>query len=125
VNMQEAFDRAAKGIIDQGEPAMDENESCTFRMIADDGTVLRCNVGQLIDDDEYRINFELGGVSFINERLGWGLPASFLTDLQQAHDDATCGTFWDGFMAGYKEKMQMVAHDYGLNDAILNTEVVA
>ena len=125
MNMQEAFDRAAKGIIDQGEPAMDESENCTFRTIADDGTVLRCNVGQLIDDDEYRINFELGGVSFINERLGWGLPVSFLTDLQQAHDDAAHGTFWDGFMAGYKEKMQMVAHDYGLNDAILNTEVVA
>ena len=50
---QEVFDQAYKGILAQGRASRVSSGDCFYRLKLEDGTVLKCAAGQLLQDDEY------------------------------------------------------------------------
>ena len=140
LTMQEAFDKAAKGVITQGGPAMTSAGSCAYIVHLEDDTCLKCGVGHIIEDPEICerwdikvwtiediMDRQLEDGSLLNEdpqvqedleAAGMrDLPLEFLNALQLAHDDATQkGGDW---MEKWKIAMEEVAHKYELNPRAL------
>lgn len=61
---QETFDQICRGLIEQGEPSISMNGECRYRLIKDDGTLLKCGAGQVVPDDSYDPRMEGGVVAF-------------------------------------------------------------
>jgi hypothetical protein len=125
MDRQQIFNKAIKGILDQGGPSVTLNmstgklTSCRYR--GPDGT--KCAIGHLIDDEEYDPSME--GYSVTGEQFfKWQnkiekmaeLEPSFLADLQAIHDNAVTSTLWkqEKFIAQFKLNARKFASSYNL-----------
>lgn len=113
---QQVFDQAAKHLLTQNAKALAWSGGCQYRLLLDDGTVLKCAVGFLIADDEYSQEMEgsLYGSYDFNEFFGFKGEAPHLTllrSLQNLHDNS--------FVNLWKEKLEQIALDFNLNTDIL------
>ena len=116
MNEQEMFNKAYTGVIAQGGVAQFSNGKCCYRLIKEDGTVLACGVGQLIDDKTAAM-FDGAKDSGIKQIILAGkVPekyayfedhAYFLHELQRVHDMA-----YD--LAGFKNRMAKLAEKRNL-----------
>lgn len=124
LTMQEAFDKAARGVIEQGRPSVTKTGNC--RYTGENGE--RCGVGQLVDDRGLRQRMdEYGAITdaplwLLKEAGLDGLDLEFLTALQNAHDAASpalaVGTR-KGFIAEFRDRMKCVARAWDLNPEVL------
>jgi hypothetical protein len=113
---QEAFDQAFYGITAQKGPSMSPKGFCLYR----DPNGNKCAIGHLIPDYLYSpaMDAEATGVNEIMTfysaigTLLHGLGATFLNDLQTAHDAAV--SYGGDFMTNFLENMQEVAQDHKL-----------
>lgn len=55
---QEIFDKAVGGVLAQGRKSAESSDQCRYRMLASDGTMLKCAAGMLIPDNEYDDSIE-------------------------------------------------------------------
>jgi hypothetical protein len=125
---QEAFNIAARGIIDQGGPSVTFGQSylggthglprCSYR--GDSGS--KCAIGHLIPDQEYNDRFDSFPMSLVDlckivENLK-EMEISFLNLLQNAHDGAYSEKDVP-FLKGYKERMHTIANIHHLNTGVL------
>ncbi len=83
---QEMFDRAARGILAQGEASMTADGDCRYRGPGQ----LRCAVGWILDDDHYTSSMEEVTVLKLRKQ-GFCLPwhprdDDLAIDLQNVHD---------------------------------------
>jgi hypothetical protein len=88
---QEVFEQVKTHMLTQNEKCK-SGDTCLYRHVKEDGTVLKCAAGCLIADEEYKEQMEVG--SF--EGSGWknlladGLVprehADLIRDLQEIHD---------------------------------------
>ena len=113
---QEVFDQAAKHLLTQMERARHNSIGCQYRLKLDDGTILKCAVGCLIADDEYKSSIEgqlYGSYNFnIFFRFKDEAPhLTLLRSLQNLHDNYTVDE--------WKEKLKQIATDFNLNTDIL------
>lgn len=116
MNIQEAFDRASQGVIDQGFMSLSAERGCCYKT----GN-LKCGVGHLLLDDEMCERWDRKGFAIIslmacmpvqalNDLKDSGLdqlPLQFLSDVQVAHDKAET-------LSEFKRHMIGVAVDWGL-----------
>lgn len=111
MDSQEAFNRCAEHLLNQGVKALDTNADCVYR--SPDG--LKCAVGAIIPDDKYHPDMENVGVPFINQRfdLGWSDKLCDLLDsLQSVHDDSPPERWVEGLVE--------VATIYNLDASVVN-----
>lgn len=109
MNKQEAFDLAWKTVIAQGKPSRNEETSlCQIR--GDDGA--KCALGALISDEDYPLYFEGWTAKRVAKRFR--LDHVFLSNLQDAHDNASAFREMEDFVYGFKWRMKKVAETYGL-----------
>lgn len=115
-SIQEAFDTAVNGIIEQGKPAYDpELDRCVYRY-----KDLKCAVGMLIPDEKYTPQMDAsiydGGLSLDKVFDAIGIMShktrSMLGELQTAHDDYA-GEFT--FMEDFLIEAKKIGRKYGLN----------
>lgn len=113
---QQVFDQVATHLLTQNAKALAWSGGCQYRLLLDDGTVLKCAVGCLISDDEYRsiIEGELYGSHNFNEFFGFTDETPHLTlliRLQRLHDSCS--------VPMWKERLKQIALDFNLNTDIL------
>ena len=113
---QQVFDQVAKHLLTQNAKALAWSGGCQYRLLLDDGTVLKCAVGCLIADNEYgsKIEGELYGSNEFNEFFGFKdeVPHFFLLRrFQSLHDSYDVST--------WKERLEQIALDFNLNTDIL------
>lgn len=107
-NKQTVFNQIVKGLIEQGQTAVNGNGHCQLRAQDGDRT-LKCAVGMLIPDSEYNSCLEdeayMGSINdedkfldtniipILTETLGgYNMDMhQLLADLQDAHDESFCG----------------------------------
>jgi hypothetical protein len=113
---QEAFDIVAKHLFAQGRRSSSEEGMCLYR--GRDG--LKCAIGALIPDDQYRVGFEDNSASNIMAEVPvlHSLDGRFLDALQGVHDRRVN---WDPSGAAMKAALLSVARCYCLDPAILDT----
>lgn len=127
MNMQEAFDRAAVGVIKQGVPSVAPDGSCQYitgeakcgvgHLLANDAMCASWDEAvwtthDLVKDESIRIqmlpDMKLSGID--------QLPIEFLNDLQLAHDLASpCADF----IAEFKSAMREVADKWELDKGMV------
>lgn len=117
---QEVFDAAVGGVLAQGRPSISEDgKQCLYR--GPDGA--KCAAGHLIPDELYRPSFETQSIDVIAaEALPFETSASFLMQLQAAHD-AAAGDDHQGicpFLDQFRDEALDIARDYGLSTAVLD-----
>lgn len=120
---QEAFDKAARGIIAQGKKSFNPKTGfCVYR--ARDGC--KCAVGHLIPDDVPDESIGLGSIYLGNvvDHLFEAEMLGFLKHLQEAHDlcEDESG---DEFLSEYRLNMVDVAKKYELDSSVLYERGVA
>lgn len=113
---QQVFDQAAKHLLTQNAKALAWSGGCQYRLLLDDGTVLKCAVGCFIANDEYDTQIEglLYGSCNFNEFFGFKGEAPhliLLRRLQNLHDNHSVDI--------WKEKLEQIALDFNLNTDIL------
>lgn len=109
MNQQEAFDLAWKTVIAQGKPSRNEETSmCQIR--GDGGT--KCALGALISDEDYSIHLEEWTAKKVAKKFR--LNEFFLSNMQEAHDNASAFRNVESFVEGFKWRMKRVAETYGL-----------
>lgn len=120
---QEIFDKALKGIIEQGEPALKDGKCVYF----DKETKRMCAAGQVLGPELAKKLQELVGDSF------WGSPIfkgetedtdfpfdleqtqTLISSIQKAHDNPAIGRkSGASFIDKFKENMRDVAKKHGL-----------
>ncbi len=121
--MQELFDNATRGVILQGVPSLDDSGStCRYR-----GTKnTKCAIGHVLSDELMAKHPKLEGsaprtfpIGLIEEIYGESFSSKndlhyfvhFLTELQNAHDNASKTNFINSFI----EEANKVARNFGLN----------
>lgn len=125
MNMQEAFDRAAAGVLQQKVPSIDQSGDCLY---ISKGGFACCGVGHLLVDDDMRERWDAKTWTIYDlmskpevlekakpdmKRAGIDqLPLKFLHALQDAHD---LSSSFDDFIPQFKEQMQQVAKEWNLN----------
>jgi hypothetical protein len=121
MNEQEAFDRSVGGVLKQGGPSAvykidgGTRAVCLYR--GPNGR--RCAAGHLIDDADYREEFE-GSAYFQLVTAGLLAPivggSALVHLLQLSHDNAATGTDCDSdFIREFEANAKKVASDFGLN----------
>jgi hypothetical protein len=126
LNKQEAFDKAARGIILQGGPSREDGSACCLYR-GPDGR--RCAIGHLIPDELYDPDMEGRGITtpvvispirnFLTSQ-GWDSEEDvyFLMGLQEIHDNASMSR---DFINDFIEYAAMFAAKYNLNTSVLST----
>ncbi len=108
---QEAFNRVVLHLANQRAKAVGTDGYCRYRT----SNGLRCAVGALIPDEEYRIDFEGLPVEEIDVPVFKGLDLQLLSELQLIHDEYATDA--------WPEKLASVARNYGLDPAVLSTVI--
>ena len=113
---QQVFDQVATHLLTQNAKALAWSGGCQYRLLLDDGTVLKCAVGCLIADNEYgsKIEGELYGSNGFNEFFGFKHEVPHLTllrSLQSLHDRHSV-KYW-------KERLEQIALEFNLNADVL------
>lgn len=109
---QELFDKACKGIVDQGGPSID-TRGCVYR--SNNGR--KCAAGHLIPDEEYSPAWEGNGVALLPKKFWTNEQEPLVSALQRAHDMAA--TSAQEFMSDFKQRARRVAELLNLNPAVL------
>lgn len=131
LTMQEAFDKAALAVLEQGMPS-ELVGTCLYISHAADGSELHCGIGFLLPSNEmceYWDNNEWTMMSLLDKdledsiQLEWekdlqdtglnNLHPRFLLELQNAHDNCIELT-GDTFRYQFRRRMLRVAKNYGL-----------
>ena len=89
---QRLFDNAAKGLIAQGQPAINHNSKlCAYRT----ATGLKCAIGHSISDDQYYPDMEEQPLYTILPKIGFpnDETLAFALELQKAHDHTASDHF--------------------------------
>lgn len=125
-NDQDIFDRVVTHLFTQKkqskEPARGSTPCCCrYRYKSDDGTVLKCAIGCLIPDSEYKEGFE-GTFSMLTGRwkdyhIFLGRNYLLLDELQATHD---YDVNWRS-NAIMQNTLKLIASKYGLNTNILES----
>ncbi len=125
MNKQEIFDKAARGVLEQGGPSIDE-DGCMYR--APNGR--KCAAGHLIADEHYNPRCENGVVDPQEYGTGYaarcvrkaliasGVPPElhlFVRSLQKAHDEVSTNA---SFMSDWTSRMRDIAAAHGLNTEV-------
>jgi hypothetical protein len=120
---QEVFDFVCLKVLEQGKPSM-RGTGCAYR--GEGG--LKCAVGHLIRDEDYRKEFDSGYIvlslcNVFDEGLGWTNKAHLhlLRHLQMAHDDAD----EDNFLPSFRRTAAVIAEQHHLDPHILDAAVPA
>lgn len=129
MDMQEAFDRAARGVIEQGGPSLDRQDTCCC-YLSDDGK-RRCGVGHIMPNDMVRHKWDrdFGAIQDLTweDVPAWEkekanlleLPREFLIDLQAAHDEPSNQRAPD-YLAAFRDEMRKVALTWKLSAEALS-----
>lgn len=113
MDLQDAFDTAARGIIGQGGPSYDTTELlCMYR----GPDARKCALGWLIPDSRYRPSMEFSTRFEVLREAGIDVPEEFARDLQDAHDIAASSS---NFFERWASKMRDLASVYSLNTDVL------
>lgn len=132
MKQQEAFDKAATCLLEQGEKSIAEElldaegyieaeNVCMYRKVKDGGTVLKCAVGCLISDEDYVPAAENTSARGLEEKFPsmlqhilekGGVSIGFLSDLQRIHDT------WEP--AQWKERLREFANKFELSAVVLD-----
>jgi hypothetical protein len=138
-SLQDVFDYVVFAILQQGTPAyrrgaLLENPTCFYRR---EGTLLRCGIGHLMSDAEYRSSFEGRTITSILLKRddipsiqAWinGDPevrSAFLDRLQVCHDGAVAGARWHrdednaAFLLSFRQQARDLAVVYKLDASIV------
>lgn len=90
---QEAYERVRKHYSQPGALYGNDEMSCTYRgrQLAD--SQRRCSVGVLIENSEYRTEFDTACFSPLDiaHELGWTVDSEFLMEMQPVHDSCAMG----------------------------------
>lgn len=128
--IQEAFEKALRGVLKQGRAAM-QDSMCAFRTVID-GKELRCSVGHILNDEQLELidNQTLVADTLMKHLEAAGEPieieyeyfngkkdaAAFLVQIQSAHDSAghpaSFGEESEPFRDVFIRKMKRIAHDW-------------
>lgn len=119
---QEMFDKAVRGVIDQGGPSIKfikGHPICVYRS----GDGKKCAIGQLIPDDMYDPEMERAPLCSVFEGAGFtqldGVDFDFVAALQRVHD-ISARDVYSPFMPNFIERAKNFAADWGLDDGVLN-----
>lgn len=126
MDMQAAFDKAYLGVFRQGGPSLNEEKHCAYTSVQPDGSIRHCGIGWLKDASWFTerdlegkkvCSFALQLMDGPDQR-----KETFLSDLQNCHDDAFYETNGrpDMFMATFTSHTARVAHRYNLDTHIIN-----
>ena len=90
---QEGFNKAWKHfVIDKGERSILDGHGCRYRLDLTPECSVRCGVGVLIPDDEYKPKFDKSatvvGKIYMEVPALAGMGVGFLINLQEAHDSS-------------------------------------
>lgn len=122
--LQASFNRACAGILEQGCLAADP-DGCYMRYRRQDGSTIKCVIGQILTDDQmnrYNLSDSASVANFPEELIEEMIPGvaperaeMFMSSLQKAHD-TLYQLKWakEDFAAVFKESANRVAKDYGL-----------
>lgn len=117
---QETFDKAVRGVIEQGRPSV-SGGTCMYR----GANGRKCAAGHLIPDGKYEPEMDSGSLDArpcVRELLASaGHDVKFVRELQGVHDLST-GTSDAEFLVRFRERAAKLAARYGLNtDVLTNT----
>ena len=94
---QEVFDQVVQHMLRQGEPAISDSGTCSYRYDTGD-RVLKCAAGCLIADSEYCKYFDdaydSSWSSLVNEGLVPNTHVKLITELQHIHDKSS-PDYWE------------------------------
>lgn len=138
ITMQEAFDKAAIGVLTQGQKSADDYD-CVYINELDNGDTLKCAVGHLLKNDEMCWNWVrrgIGGIKSVKNHLSHKehliqtkalkeaeldhLPVEFLQRLQETHDFTKADGGDQRFIDGFKAGMLATAQKFDLSSAVLD-----
>ena len=95
MTVQEAFETMVRHLRKQGKRSENANGTCLYR--GPDG--LRCAVGCLIPDDQYKRSLEGKAVGFITKNVPAlsDIEPGILSEMQSIHDDCDVSQWEEGF----------------------------
>lgn len=112
-SFQEIFDFVANHLLTQNAKAVEDNGTCRYRY-----SYLKCAVGALISDEDYRSSFEMQGLRHLAGKIEKTIFSdieesrlAFLIHLQEIHDDYA--------IEEWPEKLSILGSDYNLSNKIL------
>lgn len=113
---QQVFDQVAKHLLTQNEQSQLAPGTCTYRVINEDGKVLKCAAGCLMSNEEYFPEFE--GVSW-GGLVGRGVAPKehtlLIQELQILHDTRPA-PYWPLLLREFAQKhnlsTEILNHDY-------------
>jgi hypothetical protein len=114
---QKLFDRSVGGILKQGKRSCSyDMPCCRYRFLTMEGELLRCAVGQLIDDVHYEQTMEGMLCAHIFEKVKLSndveeVNEPMLFELQEAHDKSKHPLF---FIESFKFKAKQIADRFFL-----------
>jgi hypothetical protein len=135
LTLQEIFDKSVSGILKQGTKAYGTYDGLDYVCVYRSPEGYKCAAGQLIDDEHYDSSFEGRGVDPYLETATYptdaklraaleksGVPLThdvlqMISALQRAHDEASNYNFVNDF----RRAARVVAEDWGLHTAVLDT----
>ena len=114
---QDIYNRVKAHLLKQGQRASIAGEGCMYRLVLEDGTVLKCAIGGLIPDDKYDPKWEgkaawgLISKQSFRDATGFytedgGAGTGFAKQLQEIHDEWT-PDHWE-------EQLRDLAHRFNL-----------
>jgi len=119
-SLQEIFDYTTRKIIEQGGPSVDAERHCLYR---EKRNGRKCAMGWLIPDSKYQKKFEglnavevigqIGDLKYDKSRI------AFIRELQMAHDRATVNSEMDNFFFSWKQNLNSLGNNHGLDISVL------
>jgi hypothetical protein len=112
-SFQEIFDFVANHLLTQNAKSVEHNGTCLYRC-----GDLKCAVGALISDEDYKCSFEQNSVRLLAGKIEKTIFSdieesrlTFLMHLQEIHDDYA--------IEEWSEKLSILGSDYNLSNKIL------
>ncbi len=126
MNMQEAFDKAYRGITGQGGPSTNPKTGFCMYDSEHDGKVRHCGIGWLLPEGYAKEKFLEGKriTALTTNDVFGDIPAEFLTSLQDAHDGAAYSTKTQPFDVGFHVQMLRVARNWDLNTKVMTNDTL-
>lgn len=119
-SLQELFDRAVGGVIEQGGPSLGaEMKGCVAECLYRGENGACCAVGWLIPEDLYKPTFEGSRLDELLVDLPFKkVQVRLIGRLQYAHDDVG-STLGLDYLDSFKEKCIGIAEEFNLNTNVI------